>query len=154
MIGGKPKKESCNLIELVGHAVEYIKKRASEKTQIVFRVVCQHTVHVDISSPLIEWVVENLLKNALDATEGKGSVEVIISDSEKHVFIDVADSGKGIPEGRQQQIFSPGFTTKKRGWGLGLTLSKRIIEEYHGGALFVKHSDAEHGTTFRIQLNK
>jgi len=154
MIGGKPKKKLCNLVDLVSHAVDYIKKRASEKTKIVFRIACQEQLNVHISAPLMEWVVENLLKNALDATEGKGSVEVVISDNEKEVFIDVCDTGKGIPEGRQQQIFTPGFTTKKRGWGLGLTLSKRIIEEYHGGQLFVKHSDAEHGTTFRIQLSK
>lgn len=154
MIGGKPKKESCNLVDLVSHAVDYIKKRASEKTKIVFRIACQEQLDVNISAPLMEWVVENLLKNALDATEGKGSVEVTISDNEKDVFIDIADTGKGIPVGTQQQIFSPGFTTKKRGWGLGLTLSKRIVEEYHGGQLFVKHSDAEHGTTFRIQLSK
>ena len=154
MIGGKPKKELCNLVDLVSHAVDYIKKRASEKTKIVFRVACQEQLNVHISAPLMEWVVENLLKNALDATEGKGSVEVVISDNEKEVFIDVSDTGKGIPEGRQQQIFSPGFTTKKRGWGLGLTLSKRIIEEYHDGQLFVKHSDAEHGTMFRIQFWK
>ncbi|MFN5423427.1 MAG: sensor histidine kinase [bacterium] len=154
MIGGKPKKESCDLVELVSHAVEYIRKRASEKTQIVFQVICQDKLYLDISAPLIEWVVENLLKNALDATDGKGSVEVVISDNDKNVFIDVADTGKGIPEGMQHQIFSPGFTTKKRGWGLGLTLSKRIIEEYHGGDLFVKHSDPDQGTTFRILLSK
>lgn len=154
MIGGKPKKESCDVVMLVSHAVEYIKKRASEKTHIVMRVVCQDKLNILISAPLMEWVIENLLKNALDATEGKGSVEVTISDNEKDVFIDIADTGKGIPNGTQQQIFSPGFTTKKRGWGLGLTLSKRIVEEYHGGQLFVKHSGAEHGTTFRIQLTK
>ena len=154
MIGGKPRMESFNIVGLVSHAIEYIRKRASEKTQILFRVACQDTIHLDISAPLIEWVIENLLKNALDATDGKGSVEIIVSDDDRHVYLDVADTGKGIPEGSKDQIFSPGFTTKKRGWGLGLTLSKRIIEEYHGGQLFVKQSDPENGTTFRIQLNK
>jgi signal transduction histidine kinase len=107
-----------------------------------------------ISGPLFDWVIENLLKNALDAMEGKGSITVTIADHEKEIIIDVADTGKGIAARNLQKVFKPGFTTKKRGWGLGLSLSKRIIEQYHQGQLFVRQSELGKGTTFRIVLKK
>jgi signal transduction histidine kinase len=107
-----------------------------------------------ISGPLFDWVIENLLKNALDAMEGKGSITVIIAEQEKEFLIDVTDSGKGIAAKNIAKVFKPGFTTKKRGWGLGLSLSKRIIEQYHKGLLFVRHSEPGKGTTFRIVLKK
>jgi len=107
-----------------------------------------------ISGPLFDWVIENLLKNALDAMEGKGSITVNIADNEKEIVIDVTDTGKGIAARNLQKVFKPGFTTKKRGWGLGLSLSKRIIEQYHKGQLFVRQSDLGRGTTFRIVLKK
>lgn len=107
-----------------------------------------------ISGPLFDWVIENLLKNALDAMEGKGSIGVNIMDHEKEIIIDVTDTGKGIAARNLQKVFKPGFTTKKRGWGLGLSLSKRIIEQYHKGQLFVKQSEIGKGTTFRIVLKK
>jgi signal transduction histidine kinase len=107
-----------------------------------------------ISSPLFDWVIENLLKNALDAMEGKGSITVAIAEQEKEFLIDVTDTGKGIASKNVAKVFKPGFTTKKRGWGLGLSLSKRIIEQYHKGLLFVRHSEPGKGTTFRIVLKK
>jgi signal transduction histidine kinase len=113
----------------------------------------QH-LYARISGPLFDWVIENLLKNALDAMEGKGAITVTIQDLEKEIVIDVADTGKGIAARNLQKVFKPGFTTKKRGWGLGLSLSKRIIEQYHKGQLFVRHSDLGKGTTFRIALRK
>jgi signal transduction histidine kinase len=113
----------------------------------------QH-LYARISGPLFDWVIENLLKNALDAMEGKGAITVTIQDLEKEILIDVADTGKGIAARNLQKVFKPGFTTKKRGWGLGLSLSRRIIEQYHKGQLFVRHSDLGKGTTFRIALRK
>ena len=107
-----------------------------------------------ISGPLFDWVIENLLKNALDAMEGKGSITVNIQENEKEILIDVSDTGKGIAPRNIQKVFKPGFTTKKRGWGLGLSLSKRVIEQYHKGQLSVKQSDVGKGTTFRIVLKK
>ena len=107
-----------------------------------------------ISGPLFDWVIENLLKNALDAMEGKGSIVVAIAEQEKEFLIDVTDTGKGIAAKNVAKVFKPGFTTKKRGWGLGLSLSKRIIEQYHKGQLFVRHSEPGKGTTFRIVLKK
>jgi len=112
------------------------------------------TLVARISGPLFDWVIENLLKNALDAMEGKGSITVTIADHEKEIVIDVTDTGKGIAARNLQKVFKPGFTTKKRGWGLGLSLSKRIIEQYHKGQLFVRQSEMGKGTTFRIILRK
>ena len=108
----------------------------------------------NISAPLFDWVIENLLKNALDAMEGKGEISIHLQETGREIFIDVSDTGKGITAANIHHIFKPGFTTKKRGWGLGLSLSKRIIEQYHQGQLFVKHSEPGRGTTFRIVLNK
>ena len=104
--------------------------------------------------PLFAWVVENLCRNAVDAMEGKGSINIELSDQQQYVYIDITDSGKGIPRGKQKTIFEPGYTTKQRGWGLGLSLCKRIIEQYHQGKIFVKRSEVGKGTTFRIVLKK
>jgi signal transduction histidine kinase len=114
----------------------------------------QERLAARISGPLFDWVIENLLKNALDAMEGKGSITIAISDLEKEILIDVTDTGKGIASRNLQKVFKPGFTTKRRGWGLGLSLSKRVIEQYHKGQLFVRHSELGKGTTFRIVLKK
>jgi signal transduction histidine kinase len=103
---------------------------------------------------LFDWVVENLLRNALDAMDGKGFIEAEIYDDQDFVYVDITDSGKGIPEGKFKTVFRPGYTTKKRGWGLGLSLAKRIVEEYHNGKIFVKRSEEGVGTTFTIQLPK
>ena len=114
----------------------------------------QGQLYARISGPLFDWVIENLLKNALDAMEGKGSITVNIQDHEKEILVDITDTGKGIAARNLQKVFKPGFTTKKRGWGLGLSLSKRIIEQYHKGQLFVRQSELGKGTTFRIVLKK
>ncbi|MCD8072635.1 MAG: HAMP domain-containing histidine kinase, partial [Alistipes sp.] len=111
-------------------------------------------VQAMINSALFEWVVENLLKNSLDALQGKGRIDVKVTSDENHVFIDVADTGKGIAKANFKRIFEPGFTTKTRGWGLGLSLSKRIIEDYHKGKIAVVDSEIGKGTTIRITLNK
>jgi signal transduction histidine kinase len=153
-IGSKPHLEQMDLIRQIQNMVDYIKKRAAGKVQFVFQVKDQEHIPVLISGPLFDWVIENLLKNALDAIEGKGSITVAIREHEKEVMIDITDTGKGIAKKNLQKVFKPGFTTKKRGWGLGLSLSKRIIEQYHQGELFVRQSELGKGTTFRIVLKK
>jgi signal transduction histidine kinase len=111
-------------------------------------------IMADVHAPLFEWVIENLCKNAVDAMGNAGTIAIkILRGSEGKVFIDVSDTGKGIPRSKITSVFRPGFTTKKRGWGLGLTLAQRIIESYHNGKIFVKHSEENQGTTFRIALN-
>jgi signal transduction histidine kinase len=107
-----------------------------------------------LSPPLFDWVIENLLKNALDAMDGNGSITVTMKEETDRILIDVMDTGKGIVRENISKVFKPGFTTKKRGWGLGLSLSKRIVEQYHKGKLFVKHSEPGKGTTFRLELKK
>jgi signal transduction histidine kinase len=153
-IGSHPHLEEKNLVEQVSNMVDYIKRRASGKVKISINTNGEENIPAMISPPLFDWVIENLLKNALDAIEGKGSEEVNIKDTVSQVLIDVKDSGKGISKNNLAKVFNPGFSTKKRGWGLGLTLSKRIIEQYHKGQIFVKHSEQGKGTTFRIELNK
>ena len=153
-IGSIPQLESINLIEQIENMVAYIKRRAPE--QISFSVDSHglEKINVMANGPLFDWVIENLLKNALDATAGIGNIQIKIKEETNSVIIEVADSGKGISKQNLRNIFKPGFTTKKRGWGLGLSLSKRIIEQYHQGQLFVKNSELGKGTTFKIVLKK
>ena len=154
-IGSKPYLEEKDLVGQIRSMVEYIRKRATGKVQFhLLPPVNKEQLPARISGPLFDWVIENLLKNALDAMEGKGDITVTIQDHEKEILIDVADTGKGIASRNLQKVFKPGFTTKKRGWGLGLSLSKRIIEQYHKGQLFVKQSELGKGTVFRIVLRK
>jgi signal transduction histidine kinase len=154
-IGSKPSLEERDLIGQIRAMVEYIRKRATGKVQFNLQVPPdKERLLAHISGPLFDWVIENLLKNALDAIEGKGEITVTIREHEKEIQIDVADTGKGIASRNLQKVFKPGFTTKKRGWGLGLSLSKRIIGQYHKGQLFVKQSELGKGTTFRIVLRK
>jgi signal transduction histidine kinase len=153
-IGSKPQLEERDLISQIKNMVEYIRKRAAGRVQFVVNIPEKERIEARISGPLFDWVIENLLKNALDAMEGKGSITVTIQDLEKELLIDVADTGKGIAAKNWEKVFKPGFTTKKRGWGLGLSLSKRIIEQYHKGQLFVRQSEPGKGTTFRIVLKK
>ena len=152
-IGSTPRLEEKNIIEQIKNMVAYIKRRSTEKVSFEINTT-EEVVPAKISGPLFDWVIENLLKNALDAMEGKGSINIKIKNETEHVVIDVTDSGKGISKKNISKVFKPGFTTKKRGWGLGLSLSKRIIEQYHKGHLIVKHSEPGKGTTFRIVLNK
>lgn len=153
-IGSSPQLEEKNIVAQIQNVVEYIKKRAPGKISFVVNTHGQTNIPLRISGPLFDWVIENLLKNALDAMEGKGAIQVDIVEQDKMVTIDVADTGKGISKQNISKVFKPGFTTKKRGWGLGLSLSKRIIEQYHKGTLSVKNSEVGRGTTFRIVLKK
>ena len=153
-IGSTPQLEENDVVLQVNKMIDYIKKRAPDK--ILFRLDAPEgkLLIARISPPLFDWVIENLLKNALDAMEGKGSITVTMRETPTEILIDVTDTGKGISKQNIGQVFKPGFTTKKRGWGLGLSLSKRIIEQYHKGQLFVKSSEPGKGTTFRIILKK
>ncbi len=153
-IGSHPHLEEKDIVEQVTIMIDYIKRRAGKKVNIILDAEGEQRIPAMISPPLFDWVIENLLKNALDAIEGKGLVKVHIKNAATQVLIDVTDTGKGISKNNIAKVFEPGFTTKKRGWGLGLTLSKRIIEQYHKGSIFVKHSEQGKGTTFRIELSK
>ena len=151
-IGSAPKLEEKNIVEQIKNMVAYIKRRSTEKVSFTVDTAGNEVIIAKISGPLFDWVIENLLKNALDAMEGKGSINIKIKNDKDNIIIDVADTGKGISTKNLNKVFKPGFTTKKRGWGLGLSLSKRIIEQYHKGHLIVKHSEPGKGTTFRIVL--
>lgn len=150
-IGSSPKLESHNVVDVLERSVGYLKSRLSKHVQ--FEIRGESKIQALINVPLFEWVVENLTKNAVDAMEGKGSITYVIQVIKGKVLIDVIDTGKGIPKSKYKSIFNPGYTSKKRGWGLGLTLVKRIVENYHQGKIFVKHSSLGNGTTFRISLN-
>ena len=153
-IGSTPHLENRNVVQQVHTMVDYMKKRASGKVSFTVDTRQKDNIPARISPPLFDWVIENLLKNALDAMEGKGSIQILMQATSTQILIDVTDTGKGIAAQNINKVFKPGFTTKKRGWGLGLSLSKRIIEQYHQGKLFVKHSEPGKGSTFRIVLNK
>jgi signal transduction histidine kinase len=153
-IGSRPQLEEKNVIEQIKSMVEYVRKRAGGKVSFSMNTHGRERIPVKISAPLFDWVIENLLKNALDAMEGRGAIGIDIQEQEKNVVIDVSDTGKGISKQNIGKVFKPGFTTKKRGWGLGLSLSKRIIEQYHKGVLMVRQSEPGKGTTFRIVLAK
>ena len=151
-IGSAPNLEEKNIIEQVQIMVDYIRKRASGRVRFSLDTHGAESIPVKISPALFDWVIENLLKNALDAMEGKGKISVDVQQLPTQVQVDVTDTGKGIARQHIAKVFTPGFTTKKRGWGLGLSLSKRIIEQFHKGQLFVKQSEVGKGTTFRIVL--
>jgi len=153
-IGSTPQLELNDIVVQVENMVRYIKRRSPESVVFNLNTYGETEVKAMINGPLFDWVIENLLKNGLDAMEGKGSLTINIKNETTQVVVDVTDSGKGISKQNISKVFKPGFTTKKRGWGLGLTLCKRIIEQYHKGELFVKQSEPGKGTTFRIVLKK
>jgi len=153
-IGSKPEKEKVSLNKVLDNALAYMQKRTSNKVRISCVYEMQKTVYLYLNVPLFEWVIENLCKNAIDAMEGEGEINIYVTENNKRIYIDVQDTGKGIPKSKYKTVFNPGYTTKKRGWGLGLSLVKRIIEEYHGGKIFVKKSEPNKGTTFRIILDE
>ena len=153
-IGSTPQLEEMNIVAQVDNMMNYIKRRAPGKIIFSLNNNGENEILGMINGPLFDWVIENLLKNALDAMEGKGSIHINIKNEAAQILIDVTDSGKGIGKQNFTKVFKPGYTTKKRGWGLGLSLSKRIIEQYHKGELFVKNSEPGKGTAFRIILNK
>jgi signal transduction histidine kinase len=144
--------ESLN--EVVGNSVMYFRKRIPRNVTLEYNGLAIEPVKAKLNVALFEWVVENLVKNALDALQGHGAVAVTIGEDSKYVWVDVSDTGKGIPKSKWKRIFEPGYTTKTRGWGLGLSLSKRIIEEYHGGHIGVVESELGKGTTIRIAIRK
>ena len=153
-IGSAPALQKENVEHVLEHSINYIKTRTSDKIIFVLQNLSQSQVFAPLNVPLFEWVLENILKNAIDAMTGEGKITVSITDQQQFVYIDINDTGKGITKGNFKTVFKPGYTTKSRGWGLGLSLSKRIIEEYHDGQIFVKSSEPNKGTTFRIVLKK
>ena len=152
-IGSLPEPKPENLNDVVSNVVQYIRRRTSNKVSIVVDMP-EHPLIVMMSAPLFEWVVENLCKNAIDAMDGQGRITLTARDEQDCFSVEVADTGKGIASKNFRNVFMPGFTTKSRGWGLGLSLAKRIVEEYHHGRIFVKSSEIGRGTTFRIELRK
>ena len=152
-IGSLPEPVDASMNEVLKHVVDYMDRRTSKKVEIQLYLP-DHEAIVKLNSSLFEWVVENLCKNAVDAMEGRGRIELNMMDEDSRVVIEVKDNGKGIRKKDLKNVFAPGFTTKKRGWGLGLSLAKRIVEEYHKGKIFVKTSEVGVGTTFRIELKK
>ena len=151
-IGSQPHLDEKNIVEQVRYMMDYMRKRAGSKVEFVLNTHNESFIPAMISPPLFDWVIENLIKNALDAMDGHGKITVAIQQTERHILIDVTDTGKGISAANIKKVFKPGFTTKKRGWGLGLTLTRRIAEQYHKGKIFVKWSEPGKGTTFRIEL--
>ncbi len=151
-IGSTPELLTYNIYEVVGESIDYLKSRISKKVHIYISEESSKDVYADINKNLFGWVIENLTKNAVDAMTGVGEIKFIIRQSKGFVIIDVKDTGKGIARSEFKTVFEPGFTTRKRGWGLGLSLGKRIIENYHNGEIFVKDSEVGKGATFRIRL--
>ena len=152
-IGSLPEPVPTNLNEVMMHVVDYMDRRTSQKVKMITRFSAQDII-VRINASLFEWVIENLCKNAVDAMEGSGTITLDVQEQDGGVSIEVSDTGKGIKKRDIGNVFKPGFTTKKRGWGLGLSLAKRIVEEYHKGRIYVKSSEVGKGTTFRIELKK
>lgn len=152
-IGSAPKLDPKNIYEELDECRQYMQKRASRRVEFDFPAPDKNLT-VNINSHLFAWVIENLLRNALDAMEGKGKIAATVTEGPDFINIDISDTGKGIPSNKLKTVFEPGFTTKKRGWGLGLSLTKRIIESYHSGRIFVKKSVIGEGTTFTIKLPK
>ena len=150
-IGSKPATPMSDVGQAIAGSLNYIRKRSSDRVTISYNLP-EEPVLVPLSEPLFSWVIENLCKNALDAMAGSGLILVEMKTSRNQVIIDVSDTGKGIPKRKFNTIFKPGFTTKSRGWGLGLSLTKRIVEDYHNGRIFVLRSEPDKGTTFRIVL--
>ena len=153
-IGSKPSLTKENIVALISRTVDYLKSRTSSKVKFIDEYSSKNDIMVPVNPALFEWVIENVSKNAIDAMEGSGEITIRIAETERNALIDISDTGKGIPKSAFNKIFNPGFTTKQRGWGLGLSLAKRIIEEYHNGKIFVRHSEVGKGSCIRIVMNK
>ena len=151
-VGSAPELKMVCLNDVLDNALAYMRKRVSSKIPVTCQYSVDAPIYLLLSPPLFSWVIENLCKNAVDAMEGRGAISVEVSRDGEKVCIDVSDTGKGIPKSKFKTVFNPGYTTKERGWGLGLSLVKRIVEEYHHGSIVVKRSELGKGTTFRIQL--
>jgi signal transduction histidine kinase len=150
-IGSVPEPVDTSMKEVIQHVIDYMNHRTSQKVNIICNMPAEDVI-LQMNASLFEWVIENLCKNAVDAMEGEGTITISLWKNNKNVIIEVADTGKGIRKKDIKHVFTPGFTTKKRGWGLGLSLAKRIVEEYHRGKIFVKSSEIGKGTTFRIEM--
>jgi signal transduction histidine kinase len=153
-IGSKPELLYTDLLQVIQSTVEYLRKRSSGKVKYIVEAESGIDFMIPLNEALFSWVIENLCKNAIDAMNSEGTIRLSLKVSDNDILIDVADTGKGLPKSQFKTIFQPGFSTKKRGWGLGLSLAKRIIENYHGGKIFIKGSELKKGTTFRIVLHK
>ena len=153
-IGSEPNLAKQDLTELLKRTLSYLKSRTSKKVIYKSNFNLNEEILIPLNNSLFEWVIENLIKNAIDAMSGKGFITVEINERREDVILDISDTGKGISKSNQRNVFKAGFTTKKRGWGLGLSLAKRIIEVYHSGKIFIKNSEIGKGTTFRIILKK
>ncbi len=152
-IGSQPTLVPSNINQVLIDSVEYLKNRTSKNTKYSLKLP-EENLQVHLCVPLFEWVIENICKNAVDAMEGKGEIEVALIDVPEGLFVDISDTGKGIPKSKFKTVFEPGYTSKQRGWGLGLSLCKRIIENYHNGKIYVLKSEVNKGTTFRIELKR
>lgn len=152
-IGSVPELHPGPILAVMEESLDYMRTRSSKKVEFSLKSECAADVCAAINVALFAWVVENLCRNAIDAMGGTGSISVLIQEVNTKIIIDVSDTGKGIPRSKFETVFQPGYTSKKRGWGLGLSLTKRIIEQYHGGKVVVKRSEVGKGTTFRITLN-
>ena len=152
-IGSLPEPVEASMNDVLEHVIDYMDRRTSNQVQMI-RHLPDHEVIVKMNASLFEWVVENLCKNAVDAMDGAGYIDITVDEDERCVYVDVKDTGKGIAKGNFDSVFKPGFTTKSRGWGLGLSLAKRIVEDYHKGKIYVVDSEVGVGTTFRIELPK
>ena len=152
-IGSIPLLTSQDIVKTIKETINYLQRRVSTRVQINVSAFPHEVINAEINKPLFDWVIENICKNAVDAMSGAGKIDInILKGNEGRVFVDITDTGKGIPKSRMSKVFQPGYTSKKRGWGLGLTLVKRIIENYHGGKIFIKSTEINVGTTFRIVL--
>jgi signal transduction histidine kinase len=153
-IGSAPELLTDDLKDVLKSTISYLENRSSKKVKFILD--CDENMRYDVpyNAALFSWVIENLCKNAIDAIESDGVISLHLKEKNKQLLLDISDNGKGIHKSQFKTIFEPGFTTKKRGWGLGLSLAKRIIENYHKGKIFIKHSEIGNGTTFRIILNK
>lgn len=153
-IGSTPKLEANNLVQVIHDSVAYLKPRSPKKISYQVDLHDNKELFIPVNGPLFSWVIENICKNAIDAMDGAGTIVISLKEETRSVTIDITDTGRGISRTEQRDIFNPGYTTKKRGWGLGLSLSKRIIRDYHRGKIFVKSSTPGKGTTFRIVMRK
>jgi signal transduction histidine kinase len=153
-IGSKPELLHTDMETVIRSTLEYLKRRSSGKIKYEFHTDGTNKWEVPLNEALFSWVIENLCKNAMDAMNGEGTITISLKEKENNVIVDLSDTGKGLHKSQYKTIFQPGYSTKKRGWGLGLSLAKRIVENYHKGKIFIKESEINKGTTFRILLKK
>lgn len=153
-IGSRPELLPTNIAEVLASTMNYLKTRSSNRVKFEFVSLIENPLFIPLNAALFSWVIENVCKNAIDAMNNAGNITINLKENDARVVVDISDTGKGVPKSNFKTIFQPGFSTKKRGWGLGLSLAKRIVENYHKGKIFIKSSEPGKGTTFRIILNK